>query len=173
MNLKEEENRILTTQDVYDIVNFSVQAANDDGFMNPFIFERALYAFAALYLCEEETEELRPIIARNINEAWDWVVNEGLAGKLVEDYREEIDYLANVGGAWLEDYTKYAYSARGLLNTLQAFSGDIVNAAADQFKEASKEVGVEQVLQIADEWGMNREKDTEESVEEDALFEDK
>ena len=65
---------------------------------------------------------------------------------------------------------------RSLLNTIQEFSGDIVAAAVDQFKNAANETGVQEALEIADKWGMNNEVAKEEPQSEeaksDSMFED-
>lgn len=173
--MSEEKNRTLTTQDVYDILDFSVQAADDEGFMNSFIFSRALYCFAALRLYTDRTDELRPVIAENINSAFDYLLNDGTIEKMAEEYPQDLEYLASAGAEWFADFRDYAQSARGLLNTLQVFTGDIVNAAVEQFKAAAEETGVSEALAIADKWGMNNEVakpagNTEESSGE-ALFE--
>ena len=65
--------------------------------------------------------------------------------------------LAEYGKTWLDEYTEYAHSARGLLDTIQMFSGDIVKAAAEQLQSATTQSGVKEVLDIADKWGMNNQ----------------
>lgn len=155
--MSEEKARTLTTQDVYDILNFSVQAAEDDGFMNAFVFSRSLYCFAALFLYQDRAEELRPVIAENINSAFDYLLDDGTIEKMANDFPHDLEFLANAGNEWFTDYREYSQSARGLLNTLQVFTGDIVNAAVESFKNAAEESGVTEALAIADKWGMNNE----------------
>jgi len=43
IDLTLEKERSLSTQDMYDIIAFSTEAANDNGFMNSFIFNRSIY----------------------------------------------------------------------------------------------------------------------------------
>ena len=155
INLTEEKERKLTTQDMYDILHFAVQSAEDNGFVNSFIFERALYEYAAIILFPDRKEEIGRMVAENINNAWDALVQDGTIDKLLDDYSLDMHILADEGNIWLEEYTKYLHSARGLLNTFQMFSGDIVNAAVERFKTVSDDANVQQVLDIADRWGMN------------------
>lgn len=157
VDLAQEKARKLTTQDIYDIINFSTQAAEDNGFMNSFIFQRALYLFAAIVLIPERKEEIAPMVARNINEAWDSLIEDGTIEQLIQDYDADMFMLADCGQNWYDEYTAYAHSARGLLDTIQTFTGDIVQAAAEQLKNASVESGIQDVLTIADKWGMNNE----------------
>ena len=42
INLDVEKQRKLSTQDMYDILHFAAQSAEDNGFVNSFVFERAL-----------------------------------------------------------------------------------------------------------------------------------
>lgn len=155
IDLKIEKELKLSPQEVYDICDFAVQASYDDGFMNSYIFERALYIFAAIRLYEDKAEEITALAAQNINSAWEYLVVEGVVVDMMAQYSTECDYLAAVGAQWFIDYTTYAHSARGLLNTIQTFTGDLVSKAAEQFKNMNDGSDVQKVLDIADEWGMN------------------
>lgn len=155
INLTQEKERKLTTQDIYDVIHFAVQSAEDNGFVNSFVFERALYEYAAIILFPDSKEEIGHMVAESINDAWDALVSDGTIDKLIDDYSLDMQILADEGGTWLEDYTKYLQSTRGLLSAFQMFSGDIVNAAVERFKSASNDENIKQVLEIADKWGMN------------------
>lgn len=159
INPEVERESCLNTQDFYDICDFATQAAYDDGFMNTFIFERALYVFAAIRLYEEHRDTITELAAENMNSAWDYLLNEKIVDDMIKNYSNEVNMVAAYGEQWFEDYTKYAHSARGLLNTIQTFTGDIVTNAAQQFKNISDNGEVQEVLEIADKWGLNREGD--------------
>lgn len=176
INIEAEKNRTLSTQDVYDILDFSIQAAEDNGFMNTFIFSRAIYCFAAIRFYIDRADELQPLVAGNINEAWDYLLDDGTIEDMMKNHQADLDYLADNGAEWFEGFGEYIHSARGLLNTIQEFSGDIVAAAVDQFKNAANETGVQEALEIADKWGMNnevaKEEPQSEEVKSDSMFED-
>lgn len=154
--VKEKESK-LTSQDMYDIIAFSVEAANDNGFMNSFIFNRALYLFAAIVLYPEKKEEFSHIVANNVNSAWDKMIEDGVIEDMIATFPTELEMLAENGRVWFDEYAEYAHSARGLLDTIQMFTGDIVKAAAEQLQSASVQSGVQEVMEIADKWGMNNE----------------
>ncbi len=155
IDLEYEKNRKLSTQDMYDIVSFAADASYDNGFLNEFIFERALYVFSAIVFYSEDKEELVSVAAKNINDAWDKIVEEGILDKMKDEYEIDLDKIADIGKIWFEDYREYTLSARGLLNNLQEFSGDIIKNAMNQLKKTSQEEGISQVLELADKWGMN------------------
>lgn len=144
----------LTAQDMYDICDFATQAAYDDGFMNSYIFERASLVFAAIRLYQDRADEITSLAAKNINTAWTALLEDGTLDDMINNYKQECDYLCSIGEIWFDDYTKYAQSARGLLNTIQTFTGDLVSSAAEQFKQINENGEVQEVLQIADKWGL-------------------
>lgn len=155
INLNEHKTLRLSAQERYDIIDFATQAAEDNGFMNSFIFERALWLFAAIRLCEDRRDEITMLIADNLLNAWDILLEDGTIEDMVANFKEELEVLASEGVTWFEEYTAYAHSARGLLGTLQQFSGDIVKNAAQQFQNMQTNGEFQQVLDIASNWGMN------------------
>lgn len=157
IDLRIEKERHMTTQDMYDVLDFAMQAAEDNGFINSFIYERALYEFAALILFPDRKEEFAPMIAENVNTAWDAMLEDGILDELVANYESDLNYLASLGKTWIDEFTTYIHSARGLLNSLQDITGKISNMSIERLMNAAKESGVEEALQIADEWGMSRE----------------
>lgn len=151
----------LTSQDMYDIIHFAAQSAEDNGFVNQFVFERALYAYAAIILYPDRKEELGRIVSDNILDAWDALLADGTIADMNENFTVDMDALGRIGSVWLDDYIKYLQSARGILSSFQEFSGDIIQTAVEKFKTVSDEVGANQVLEIANNWGMNNNPEKE------------
>ena len=150
-----ETTRKLTSQDIYDIIHFSAQSAEDNGFVNQYVFERALYAYAAIILYPDRKEEIGRMISNNILDAWDALVSDGTTSDMEKNFSSDIKILGEVGSVWLDDYIKYLQSARGIFSTFQTFSGDIVESTVNRFKDAFNESDAKTVLEIADKWGMN------------------
>lgn len=150
-----ETTRTLTSQDIYDIIHFSAQSAEDNGFVNQYVFERALYAYAAIILYPDRKEEIGRMVSNNILDAWDALVSDGTTSDMEKTFSSDIKILGEVGSVWLDDYIKYLQSARGIFSTFQTFSGDIVESTVNRFKDAFNESDAKTVLEIADKWGMN------------------
>lgn len=150
-----ETTRKLTSQDIYDIIHFSAQSAEDNGFVNQYVFERALYAYAAIILYPDRKEEIGCMVSNNILDAWDALVSDGTTSDMEKNFSSDIKILGEVGSVWLDDYIKYLQSARGIFSTFQTFSGDIVESTVNRFKDAFNESDAKTVLEIADKWGMN------------------
>lgn len=150
-----ETTRKLTSQDIYDIIHFSAQSAEDNGFVNQYVFERALYAYAAIILYPDRKEEISRMVSNNILDAWDALVSDGTTLDMENNFSSDIKILGEVGSVWLDDYIKYLQSARGIFSTFQTFSGDIVESTVNRFKDAFSESDAKTVLEIADKWGMN------------------
>lgn len=151
----------LTSQDMYDIIHFAAQSAEDNGFVNQFVFERALYAYAAIILYPERKEEIGRMVSNNILDAWDALLADGTIEDMNKNFAVDMDALGQIGSVWLDDYIKYLQSARGILSSFQEFSGDIIQTAVEKFKTVSDEVGANQVLEIANNWGMNNNPEKE------------
>mgnify|MGYP000622755907 FL=1 len=151
----------LTSQDMYDIIHFAAQSAEDNGFVNQFVFERALYAYAAIILYPERKEEIGRMVSNNILDAWDALLADGTIEDMNKNFAIDMDALGRIGSVWLDDYIKYLQSARGILSSFQEFSGDIIQTAVEKFKTVSDEVGANQVLEIANNWGMNNNPEKE------------
>lgn len=150
-----ETTRKLTSQDIYDIIHFSAQSAEDNGFVNQYVFDRALYAYAAIILYPDRKEEIGRMVSNNILDAWDALVSDGTTSDMEKHFSSDIKILGEVGSVWLDDYIKYLQSARGIFSTFQTFSGDIVESTVNRFKDAFNENDAQTVLEIADKWGMN------------------
>lgn len=150
-----ETTRKLTSQDMYDIIHFSAQSAEDNGFVNQYVFERALYAYAAIILYPDRKEEISRMVSDNILDAWDALVSDGTVLDMETNFSADLKILGDVGSVWLDDYIKYLQSARGIFSTFQTFSGDIVESTVNRFKDAFNENDAKTVLEIADKWGMN------------------
>lgn len=150
-----ETTRTLTSQDIYDIIHFSAQSAEDNGFVNQYVFDRALYAYAAIILYPDRKEEIGRMVSNNILDAWDALVSDGTTSDMEKNFSSDIEILGEVGSVWLDDYIKYLQSARGIFSTFQTFSGDIVESTVNRFKDAFNENDAKTVLEIADKWGMN------------------
>lgn len=166
INFTSEKKSKLTTQDIYDIIHFAAQSAEDNGFVNQFVFDRALDAYAAIILYPDRKAEIGRMVSDNILSAWNSLLEDGTVEDMYNNYQTELNVLSDNGAVWLTDYVKYLQSARGLLSSFQEFSGDIVETAVEKFKNVSDEVGANRVLEIANEWGMNNnpEKDIQEQV---------
>lgn len=145
----------LTSQDMYDIIHFAAQSAEDNGFVNQFVFERALYAYAAIILYPDRKEEIGSMVSNNILDAWDALLADGTIADMNENFAIDMDALGRIGSVWLDDYIKYLQSMRGVFSVFQNFSGDIVESTVNRFKDAFNESDAQTVLDIADKWGMN------------------
>lgn len=157
LDIEIEKDRKLTTEEVCKVEDFAIQAANDAGFLNRYIFERALLVFAAIVLYPDHKEDISAMIGEgyDIRVAYDTLLKTGLLEEMFKDYEFDITYLFEVGDTWFADVRRYEQSARGLLDTISTLSGDIVKSAAEQLQNAAS--GDVQVVQdFAKKWGFGR-----------------
>ena len=155
LDVEKSHAEILSSQDRYDIITFAMEAADDNGFINSFIFERALYVYAAIMLYQERKEELASLAAEDLLNAWQTIVMDETVENMQVDYFDILKVLMEEAEIWNEEYQAWAHSVRGILDTVQQFSGDIVNAAAGRLTETAKETGVTELLKTTEKWNMN------------------
>lgn len=152
-----EKEKTLSTQEMYEILDFAVQAAEDNGFINSFVFVRAMYMYAAIRLYEDRREELQQMINSDLLGSWDELVKDGTIENMNKDFYVDMNLLADYGQVWMDEFTAYAHSARGLLNTIQEFSADIVEQATQRLSSVVSNDDVKKVTDIAQEWGLNND----------------
>lgn len=152
-----EKERSVKTQDMYDIISFAIESANEGGFINTFVLERAIYVYTALILNDEKREEIQKKNAISPLAAWDFIVEEGIVEELAENHAALLEQLAKYAVVWAEDRMEYEHSVRGLLDTIQTVSGDIVENMRKSLSETVENGDVKEVLKIADDWGLNRD----------------
>lgn len=162
IQLDAEKKRKLSTQDMYDILHFAAQSAEDNGFINQFVYERALYAYAAVILYPDRKQELAAAISNNILDAWDVLIKDGTVENMDKDFSIDMEELARNGSIWLTDYSGYLQSLRGVFSSFQIFSNDMVDSAVDRFKNTFNDNKAEEVLNILDKWGMSNNLEKEE-----------
>ena len=152
----------LSTKQVETILDFAIQAANDNGYMSSLVFQKAMLVFSATVLYPDRKEEISAAIGSqyDISAIYDKLNEEEFFEKMDADFCETMEYLRDVSIDWFEDAKSYAHSARGLLYSLNTLSGDIVKSAVEQLQKTVQSGDVAQVLQIGDALGVNRKQDT-------------
>ena len=152
--LSYEKARTLSTENIAMILDFAAQAASDNGLMHYFIFERAVYVFAAQILFPDKKDMIADAIGQgyDIRFAFDILVKEGLLQKMEESFRPDVCILQTESERWFKEAKEYEQSARGLLDIATTYSGDIVKNAAEQLQKAASG-DVQVIEQFANKWG--------------------
>lgn len=156
MNINLEKAYKLSSQERYDIISNAMDAAEDDGFINQFVFIRSLYVFAARVLYPELTEQINTdLLNGSPMIVWDKMLEDGIIDNMVDDYSDELNILADEGQIWLEDFMTYRNSARGIIDVLQIFTEGIagnMGKQLDMFKNDADIIGIQE---MAEKWGLN------------------
>lgn len=179
IDFKKEKKCELKAQDQYDIIGSSIECSYDDGFMNSFVFERALYSFALVALGDDDAEvRIDQFNSVKTNPLLFFEDHLEEIEKLFQEKKETLDILAETAATWFEDYTEYAYSTRGMLDNLGDIMNGVTQRAQDELIEMQDNGEFQQILDIAKNWGMDREvvpaisdKVVETETEEESLFE--
>lgn len=156
INIEEVLNCPLTSQEIYDMINSCLEEAEDNGFLNQFVFERALVCHEVLLLIEDLDDIDGPMVAENPLTAFDHFLEMGYIQNLIKNHTATVDYIGKVAAQYFEDYEKYLLSIGGVLNKAEIFSSEVLQNMAGQVNEVMQNDDIKETLHIADEWGMNR-----------------
>ena len=156
INIEEVLNCPLTSQEIYDMINSCLEEAEDNGFLNQFVFERALVCHEVLLLIEDLDDVDGPMVAKNPLSAFDHFLEMGYIQNLVKNYTATVAYIGKIAAQYFEDYEKYLLSIGGVLNKAEIFSSEVLQNMTGQVKSVMDNEDIKQTLHIADEWGMNR-----------------
>ena len=151
INIEEVLNCPLTSQEIYDMINSCLEEAEDNGFLNQFVFERALVCHEVLLLIEDLDDIDGPMVAENPLTAFDHFLEMGYIQNLVKNHTATVDYIGKVAAQYFEDYEKYLLSVGGVLNKAEIFSSEVLQNMAGQMNELTKNGDIQETLKIADE----------------------
>lgn len=158
IDLKLEKECEFTAQERYDIISAAVSDSYDNGFMNQFIFERALYCYALAAFSEPDMESrVQLFIDIHSNPLDYWTNNIDEVFTMIQEHKETLNILAEDANLWFVDYTEYAYSMRGMLDNLGDIMGGVTQMAQDELVAMQENGELQGVMDIANKWGMNNE----------------
>lgn len=166
----------LTTQERYDIIEFALKAANDNGFLNQFVFEQALWCKMASVLMEDISDEINQLIETNPLAAWDAMVRQEILQEFFNRYKtltidDEVtgqkslylDYFGNIASQYFNDYKEYLLSFGGALGQTDMMSTQNLDDFKQSLQDFITSDNTLKTLEVADSWGMNNP--TEKSLE--------
>ena len=158
MQIEQEKNNVLTPQETYEIISAAIDMADDDGFVNSFVFERGLYVCAARILYEDRAEEINVSLVEDDSPliTWKKLLDDGTIDQMIAEYSESLDYLASLGEVWFDEYTEAAHSLRSLIDVIQAFTDGMAGSMGKQLDMFKQDSDVQNVIDIADRWGLDR-----------------
>lgn len=158
MIIEQEKNCVFTPQETYEIISAAIDMADDDGFVNGYVFERALYVCAARILYEDKTEQINISLLENGSPliTWKELLDDGTIDQMVAEHSESLDYLGSLGEIWFEEYTEAAHSLRSLVDVIQTLMDGMANNIGRQLDAFKQDADVQNVIDIADKWGLDR-----------------
>ena len=158
MQLQLEKDSVFSAQEAYQIISDAIDFAEEDGgFINSFIFERALYVCAARALYDDKVNEINTSLLEDGSPliTWDKLLKDGTIDKMVDEHKDTLDYLADLGGIWFQEYVDAAHSMRSLVDVVNTLMEGMAGNMSKQLEMFKNDAGIQNVTEIADKWGMN------------------
>ena len=159
MNLEQEKSNVFTPQETYEIISTAIDMADDEGFVNSYVFERALYVCAARIIYEDKNEEINTSLLEDGSPliTWKKLLDDGTIDQMNAEHSESLNYLASLGEIWFEEYTEAAHSLRSLIDVIQTFTDGMAGNMGKQLDMFKQDTEVQNVIDIADKWGLDRD----------------
>lgn len=144
-----EKDAKLTAQEVNAILTCAFDDATADGFVNKFVFERALYPYTYAVLTAKNGEEnsfndLSPL------DAWNKMLLDGTIEKMSTEYETEIAILQDAATDVFDEYCRYNNSVHGITKNVRA----ILNEFAEALRSAVDAEQYKEIMDIASKWGL-------------------
>ena len=156
----------LTVQERYDIINNSLEAANDNGMLSQYVFEHALWCYTAEKLIASVSDEAKKLLKENPLLAWDQMLKEETIDSLFEVYNKplqgndsEVDtvleYFAQEAAQYFEEYQNYLLSIGGALSKSDVLSANNLDVFTKSLEDFMNSDNTLKTLEVADQWGKN------------------
>lgn len=157
INLEIEKSLKITPQDTYNIINKATELANDEGFINQYVFERSLYVAAMCVFNEDERDMIADEFADGASPlvVWHGLLVDGKIDTMIAEYKAEIEYIQEQAATWYSDYVTYAASPRGMIDSLEKISEAITGDMSSQVEALQNSPRITETLEFANNWGMN------------------
>lgn len=160
MQLQQEKDSCFTAQEAYQIISDAIDFAEEDnGFINSFIFERALWVCAARTLYEDKLDEINTSLLEDGSPliTWNKLIEDGTIDTMVEEHKNSLDYLAVNAEKWFDEYTEASHSMRSLIDVINTLMEGMSGNLGKQLDLFKNDADIQNVIDIADNWGLNRD----------------
>jgi hypothetical protein len=155
INLAFEKDENLSPQNIYDIVADALDLAEDDGFLNSYVFERALYIFTARALYTDIADDINSSLLEDGSPliTWQKLIENETIDTMLAEHGTLLDTIAEVGDRWFEEYNEYLLSTRSLVPLVEKLTSGMADSLGKQV-DALQNGGLQDIQKFAQEWGM-------------------
>lgn len=155
ITLEQEINRSISTKDACKVIDYAIQACKDGGFLCSFVFERALFVFLSIMLFEDRKKDITALIGDeyDICAAWDYLIEKGIAKKIIVDYPDDLKFISENADQWLKEAQQFELSARGVVDSISTLSGNIVEEAIKGLQSATN-TNLEEIKNFNEHWNI-------------------
>lgn len=157
IDMELEKQSTLTAKDINDLLAFAIGESENDGFVNRYVFERAMYTYLYLLLAEgDEQEKVRNSINENgVLVVWQELVGTGKIEQMAQDHPTELALAERASADVFDDYNAYSKSIRASFANIQSVSSNVMENAAKQMSQMLSSDQYKDIMDIAEKWGMN------------------
>lgn len=168
IDLNFEHEKKLSTQDMYNIISIAIDTADDDGMLNSFTFQRALYAVAAAVVYDDQTDRIMMGLP-NFPMLWDELIADNIIDNLCKDYPTELTELCKMGETWFNEYDEHIHSSYAVVTAISDIVENFTNNFKKRVEEFQNNEDINKIMQTASTWGMDNN-DPGNAVKDENMF---
>ncbi len=159
IDLNLEKESLFSAADIYGILDISMQYADENSFLNYYVYERCVMLNALKIYNPELLDEIADLMEQNVLEAWDKYLQNGELKKMYEDPDSKVSTGLDL---LLEASEDYFYSYKDFVQSIRAVAVDFSQVVGKGAKDGQASLAniftndnVEEIREIADKWGIN------------------
>lgn len=155
IKVKQEKELKLSANEINTILSFAFGEATNNGFVNRFVFERAMYVYAYVVLMGKNKDADDDILDDNVLNVWNTILLDGIVERMTKEYENELVVIQNAATDMFEDYRDYQRSIRGMANALGDLADNLLGQLSSIAKDGLTSEQYQEIMDIASKWGLN------------------
>lgn len=162
VNIETEKNLTVTSEEVNTIVASAINEADNNGFVNRFVFSRAMWVY--LYLMLLEDADAKKALKKRINKEgvlnlWDSLVKDGSIGNMLATHEEDVNFVAEVANEMYDSYVQFNQSIRGTIVNIQELGSEMIQSAMGSMNKMLADGKYAEVMNIAQQLGFTQDQE--------------
>lgn len=146
----------MKSQDIYSAIDYALDTATDNGYLNHFLFIRALNVALALV---EYPLDVKVNDGDTVLDIYDRLKEKGIIDKMIHDV--DMSDIYDQAHTEFYNYQQHLDSFGGSMNVFMDFINKKFSQGITELKEKISSEDIEKVQAIAENWGMNNAKSQE------------
>lgn len=157
IKVPQEKKSRLDAREINAIIMGAFDEATDGGFVNRFMFERAMYVYAYIVISSKNGDKndiASSIDGQSVLDIWNTLLQDGTAEKVMKEYENELVLVQDAANDMFDDYRDYQRSIRGVAGAVGGIIDNITNSLSTIAETGLSSEQYKEIMDIASKWGL-------------------